>query len=44
MAFSRLEKALLIYAGIRTDITRNAAKRALFGLGRAAPAAAVANP
>jgi hypothetical protein len=44
MAFSNLEKALLIYAGIRTDLTRNAAKRALFGLGRAAPAAAVANP
>ena len=44
MAFSRLEKALLAYVGISSSITRNAAKRALFGLGRAAPAAAVANP
>jgi hypothetical protein len=44
MAFSRLEKALLAYVGISSSITRNAAKRALFGLGRAAPAMAAANP
>ena len=44
MAFSRLEKALLAYVGISSSITRNAAKRALFGLGRAAPAVAAANP
>lgn len=34
MAFSKLEKALLLYAGLRTDITRNAAKRGLLALGR----------
>ena len=44
MAFSRLEKALLAYVGISSSVTRNAAKRALFGLGRAAPAVAAANP
>jgi hypothetical protein len=44
MAFSKLEKALLAYVGISSNITRNAAKRALFGLGRAAPTVAAANP
>jgi len=44
MAFSKLEKALLAYVGISSSITRNAAKRALFGLGRAAPGVAAANP
>ena len=44
MAFSKLEKALMAYVGISSSITRNAAKRALFGLGRAAPGVAAANP